>query len=171
MWKFLADDAHCLLRDVAHGHLVLGRVVSHHVNEIHLHVTIVDISPPRTTFSSTPGAGFIITIAPWYESPFWPAREVSAMRLSRGHCGEQNRSSPALGRTPHSCDSRSRGQQRLYPCGRLLKWRITAVRIHPSVAGRPPAARRLPYKLYGERSTFFPERAAPKYQNFLVPST
>ena len=125
------------------------------------------ISSPRTSFSSTPGAGFIITIAPWYESPFWPAREVSAMRLSRGHCGEQNRSSPALGRTPHSCDSRSRGQQRLYPCGRLLKWRITAVRIHPSVAGRPPAARRLPYKLYGERSIFFPGRAVQNIQKIV----
>ena len=129
------------------------------------------ISPPRTTFSSTPGAGFIITIAPWYESPFWPAREVSAMRLSRGHCGEQNRSSSALGRTPHSCLARLRGQSRQYLCGRLSDRRQAAMRIYRSVAGRPPAARRLPYKLYGERSTFFPERAAPKYQNFLVPST
>ena len=129
------------------------------------------ISPPRTTFSSTPGAGFIITIAPWYESPFWPAREVSAMRLSRGHCGEQNRSSPALGRTPHSCLARLRGQSRQYLCGRLSDRRQAAMRIYRSVAGRPPAARRLPYKLYGERSTFFPERAAPKYQHFLVPST
>ena len=129
------------------------------------------ISLPRTSFSSTPGAGFIITIAPWYESPFWPAREVSAMRLSRGHCGEQNRSSPALGRTPHSCLARLRGQSRQYLCGRLSDRRQAAMRIYRSVAGRPPAARRLPYKLYGERSTFFPERAAPKYQNFLVPST
>ena len=129
------------------------------------------ISPPRTSFSSTPGAGFIITIAPWYESPFWPAREVSAMRLSRGHCGEQNRSSSALGRTPHSCLARLRGQSRQYLCGRLSDRRQAAMRIYRSVAGRPPAARRLPYKLYGERSTFFPERAAPKYQNFLVPST
>ena len=126
------------------------------------------ISPPRTSFSSTPGAGFIITIAPWYESPFWPAREVSAMRLSRGHCGEQNRSSPALGRTPHSCLARLRGQSRQYLCGRLSDRRQAAMRIYRSVAGRPPAARRLPYKLYGERSTFFPERAAPKYQNFLA---
>ena len=129
------------------------------------------ISSPRTSFSSTPGAGFIITIAPWYESPFWPAREVSAMRLSRGHCGEQNRSSSALGRTPHSCLARLRGQSRQYLCGRLSDRRQAAMRIYRSVAGRPPAARRLPYKLYGERSTFFPERAAPKYQNFLVPST
>ena len=129
------------------------------------------ISSPRTSFSSTPGAGFIITIAPWYESPFWPAREVSAMRLSRGHCGEQNRSSPALGRTPHSCLARLRGQSRQYLCGRLSDRRQAAMRIYRSVAGRPPAARRLPYKLYGERSVFFPERAAPKYQHFLVPST
>ena len=129
------------------------------------------IFSPRTSFSSTPGAGFIITIAPWYESPFWPAREVSAMRLSRGHCGEQNRSSPALGRTPHSCLARLRGQSRQYLCGRLSDRRQAAMRIYRYVAGRPPAARRLPYKLYGERSTFFPERAAPKYQNFLVPST
>ena len=129
------------------------------------------ISPPRTTFSSTPGAGFIITIAPWYESPFWPAREVSAMRLSRGHCGEQNRLSPALGRTPHSCLARLRGQSRQYLCGRLSDRRQAAMRIYRSVAGRPPAARRLPYKLYGERSTFFPERAVQNIQNFLVPST
>ena len=126
------------------------------------------ISPPRTSFSSTPGAGFIITIAPWYESPFWPSREVSAMRLSRGHCGEQNRSSPALGRTPHSCLARLRGQSRQYLCGRLSDRRQAAMRIYRSVAGRPPAARRLPYKLYGERSVFFPGRAAPKYQNFLT---
>ena len=125
------------------------------------------ISPPRTTFSSTPGAGFIITIAPWYESPFWPAREVSAMRLSRGHCGEQNRSSPALGRTPHSCLARLRGQSRQYLCGRLSDRRQAAMRIYRSVAGRPPAARRLPYKLYGERSIFFPGRAVQNIQKIV----
>ena len=125
------------------------------------------ISPPRTTFSSTPGAGFIITIAPWYESPFWPAREVSAMRLSRGHCGEQNRSSPALGRTPHSCLARLRGQSRQYLCGRLSDRRQAAMRIYRSVAGRPPAARRLPYKLYGERSIFFPGRAVKNIQKIV----
>ncbi len=157
---------HCLLHDVAHGHLVLGRVVSHPVNEIHLHVTIVDISP-RTTFSSTPGAGFIITIAPWYESPFWPAREVTALRLSRGHCREQNRSSSALGRTPHSCLARLRGLSRQFLCGRLSDRRQAAMRIYRSVAGRPPAARRLPYKLYGERSIFFPGRAVQNIQKIV----
>ena len=125
------------------------------------------ISPPRTTFSSTPGAGFIITIAPWYESPFWPAREVSAMRLSRGHCGEQNRSSPVLGRTPHSCLARLRGQSRQYLCGRLSDRRQAAMRIYRSVVGRPPAARRLPYKLYGERSIFFPGRAVQNIQKIV----
>ena len=125
------------------------------------------ISPPRTTFSSTPGAGFIITIAPWYESPFWPAREVTALRLSRGHCREQNRSSSALGRTPHSCLARLRGQSRQYLCGRLSDRRQAAMRIYRSVAGRPPAARRLPYKLYGERSIFFPGRAVQNIQKIV----
>ena len=135
MWKFLAGGSFSLMmRIVCWALLHTACWVDRQSSCQWLHPVTMLISPPAL-ISSTPGAGFIITIAPWYESLLACGAMSRALEQNRSSCVLQLYSRSRVSTLP----LRSPPQMANHSCA------------YPSGNRRAPPT----YK-YGERSIFFP---------------